>query len=121
MGGAMSSPRRHRHYEGRRLLAQFVGNSNQVAIASKLGLNPACLSRLLSGERRPTLDQAAKIEEVMFIPMKTWTQPLNNCHDGNATLSAAPHTLSHGEQRLRRSEVSRAHPKSAADSEGSRG
>jgi hypothetical protein len=65
--------------EAARLLRVAMGGRGacRKAFAAEIGITPAHLCMLESGQRRPSLDLAAKIERspIAGVPMIAWTQP----------------------------------------------
>ena len=59
---------------GRERLAQWIKRSklDQQETAALIEMDPAVLSKILVGRRRPGLDNALKIERVTGIPVEAW-------------------------------------------------
>jgi len=47
-------------------------HGDQIRIAEWLGLKPAFLSRILSGEKRPSPRRSENLEKISGIPMRHW-------------------------------------------------
>jgi len=65
-------------------LAQWITRSklNQLETARLIGMDPAQLNQVLSGKRRPGLDNAVKIETATGIPVEAWVPtPLGTVSD----------------------------------------
>ena len=48
---------------------------SQSELAEKLGVSPQAVSKWVRGAGKPSLELMARIEELMGIPIKAWTQP----------------------------------------------
>ncbi len=59
---------------GRERLAQWIERSklNQTEAAQIIGIDPTQLSQILTGKRRPGLDNAVKIEAKTGIVVEAW-------------------------------------------------
>lgn len=59
---------------GRERLAQWIERSklNGLEAARLIGIHPTQLSQILSGNRRPGLDNAVKIEQTTGIVVEAW-------------------------------------------------
>lgn len=64
---------------GRDRLAQWIERSklNQLEAARLIGIDPTQLSQILTGKRRPGLDNAVKIEQATGIVVEAWV-PLSD-------------------------------------------
>jgi transcriptional regulator with XRE-family HTH domain len=58
--------------EGRRLLCAVVARSKGAEVTRELRVSQPYLSRLMSGERRPSLDQAIRLRDAYGIPCESW-------------------------------------------------
>lgn len=59
-------------------LQEFLTQNSltQAAFAARAGMRPVDVSRILSGDRRPTLQQAAQIENAADIKAASWVLPI---------------------------------------------
>jgi len=59
---------------GRERLAQWISRSklNQLEASRLIGIDPSQLNQILSGRRRPGLDNAVKIEHTTGIVVEAW-------------------------------------------------
>jgi transcriptional regulator with XRE-family HTH domain len=48
---------------------------SQAELARRLGVSPQAVSGWVMGNAKPTADLMAKIEDVLGIPMRAWTEP----------------------------------------------
>jgi transcriptional regulator with XRE-family HTH domain len=62
------------HRTGREQLAQWIERSKltQVETARRIGIDPTQLSQILTGKRRPGLDNAVRIERATGIVVEAW-------------------------------------------------
>lgn len=76
---------------GRERLAQWVDRSklNQLEAAQLIGIDPTQLSQILTGKRRPGLDNAVKIERATGIVVEAWV-PLTDDEPAEAVSVSAP-------------------------------
>lgn len=58
--------------EGRRLFVAAVVASSGAAVSAVVKVSRAYISQLMSGERRPSLDVAIRIEDAFGIPARAW-------------------------------------------------
>lgn len=54
------------------LLRSATSAETQAEIGAKLGIRQPSVSLLLNGKRRPSVDLAARIERVYYIPASAW-------------------------------------------------
>ncbi len=78
----LAKPLHRRHLgenfsEGARRLWAVVDNREitQAGLTAALGARPGVVSRWLYGDRRPSIEWAAKIERLFRIPARLWAEP----------------------------------------------
>jgi plasmid maintenance system antidote protein VapI len=63
--------------EGARLLAWYFMQPDSMyrgELAECIGMAASSVAPVLKGRRRPTLDQAMELEDLIKIPMRAWAQ-----------------------------------------------
>ncbi len=70
-------PKASPRYEGARLLAIAVRADGRyrTPVAEDTGFKESELSMWINGRRRPKLDVARRIQDLLGIPMQAWTDP----------------------------------------------
>lgn len=65
------------------LRKKCVPELTQQDLASKVGVSQQAVSNWLSGYARPSRDAMAKLEDLLGIPMRAWTQEPEPENDGS--------------------------------------
>lgn len=60
--------------EGARLLWGAV-ESNLEDLADRIGINSGQLAKLIYGDRRPSIELAVRIQDILGIPAVEWARP----------------------------------------------
>lgn len=71
--------------QGRQALRDWLqrAHRNQKTFARELGVSEVMVSYLVTGERKPSIDVAARIETLTGIPMRAWATQVNNVRQVN--------------------------------------
>ena len=63
--------------EGAMALARFFQSEEtptKAQLAEECGIPPSSIARILSGDRRPTYEQAAALKKLTAIPVEAWAR-----------------------------------------------
>lgn len=61
--------------EGARRLWTIIARSSQAAVTRRIACRPGQLTKWVYGDRRPSVEWAARIERELRIPARLWGEP----------------------------------------------
>jgi transcriptional regulator with XRE-family HTH domain len=57
---------------------------SQSQLARELGVSPQAVSGWVTGRAKPTPELMARLEDLLGIPMRSWTEPAEEPENGSA-------------------------------------